>query len=97
MEKKKNQEMVISIKKQPNYRGEKAMPFVIGNETFEKLGTIVTSSNLLRYVGTNTNSSIFDTTSTSMWIGPKQHVMYWTFPGSTRILIFQIRPSNTRG
>ncbi|XP_076927180.1 protein NRT1/ PTR FAMILY 2.11-like [Bidens hawaiensis] len=33
-----------------NYRGVKAMPFVIGNETFEKLGTIGTSANLLVYL-----------------------------------------------
>ncbi|KAL0384971.1 UNVERIFIED_CONTAM: protein NRT1/ PTR FAMILY 2.11 [Sesamum radiatum] len=39
-------------KKEPNYRGVKAMPFVIGNETFEKLGTIGTSSNLLVYLTT---------------------------------------------
>ncbi|KAJ0755020.1 putative proton-dependent oligopeptide transporter family, MFS transporter superfamily [Helianthus annuus] len=38
--------------KQPNYRGVKAMPFVIGNETFEKLGTIGTSTNLLVYLTT---------------------------------------------
>lgn len=31
------------------YRGVKAMPFIIGNETFEKLGTIGTLSNLLVY------------------------------------------------
>ncbi|KAL7192108.1 hypothetical protein ACSBR2_024034 [Camellia fascicularis] len=37
---------------QPKYRGVKAMPFVIGNETFEKLGTIGTSSNLLVYLTT---------------------------------------------
>ncbi|XAR65438.1 hypothetical protein NMG60_11009573 [Bertholletia excelsa] len=37
---------------EPNYRGIKAMPFVIGNETFEKLGTIGTSSNLLVYLTT---------------------------------------------
>ncbi|KAA8542378.1 hypothetical protein F0562_023486 [Nyssa sinensis] len=36
----------------PKYRGVKAMPFVIGNETFEKLGTIGTSSNLLVYLTT---------------------------------------------
>ncbi|KAK9054489.1 hypothetical protein SSX86_025567 [Deinandra increscens subsp. villosa] len=35
-----------------NYRGVKAMPFVIGNETFEKLGTIGTSTNLLVYLTT---------------------------------------------
>ncbi|KAK4427241.1 protein NRT1/ PTR FAMILY 2.10 [Sesamum alatum] len=39
-------------KKEPNYRGVKAMPFVIGNETFEKLGTLGTSSNLLVYLTT---------------------------------------------
>ncbi|KAK3035695.1 hypothetical protein RJ639_032567 [Escallonia herrerae] len=48
---------------EPKYRGVKAMPFVIGeklagNETFEKLGTIGTSSNLLVYLTTvfNMNS-----------------------------------------
>ncbi|XP_057791964.1 protein NRT1/ PTR FAMILY 2.11 [Salvia miltiorrhiza] len=41
-----------ATKKEPNYRGVKAMPFVIGNETFEKLGTIGTSSNLLVYLTT---------------------------------------------
>ncbi|SPT15776.1 unnamed protein product [Triticum aestivum] len=35
-----------------NYRGWKAMPYVIGNETFEKLGTIGTLSNLLVYLTT---------------------------------------------
>lgn len=34
------------------YRGWKAMPYVIGNETFEKLGTIGTSANLLVYLTT---------------------------------------------
>ncbi|KAK0585945.1 hypothetical protein LWI29_036692 [Acer saccharum] len=34
------------------YRGIKAMPFIIGNETFEKLGSIGTSSNLLVYLTT---------------------------------------------
>ncbi|XP_071709882.1 protein NRT1/ PTR FAMILY 2.10-like [Rutidosis leptorrhynchoides] len=38
--------------KELNYRGVKAMPFVIGNETFEKLGTIGTSANLLVYLTT---------------------------------------------
>ncbi|GFQ05252.1 protein nrt1/ ptr family 2.11 [Phtheirospermum japonicum] len=46
----KNQ--IAGTKKEPNYRGIKAMPFVIGNETFEKLGTIGTSSNLLVYLTT---------------------------------------------
>ncbi|KAI4374549.1 hypothetical protein MLD38_012531 [Melastoma candidum] len=34
------------------YPGIKAMPFVIGNETFEKLGTLGTSANLLVYLTT---------------------------------------------
>ncbi|XP_010923294.1 protein NRT1/ PTR FAMILY 2.11 isoform X2 [Elaeis guineensis] len=34
------------------YRGWKAMPYVIGNETFEKLGTIGTAANLLVYLTT---------------------------------------------
>ncbi|XP_076947677.1 protein NRT1/ PTR FAMILY 2.10-like [Bidens hawaiensis] len=40
------------IVEEVNYRGVKAMPFVIGNETFEKLGTIGTSTNLLVYLTT---------------------------------------------
>ncbi|PIN12020.1 H+/oligopeptide symporter [Handroanthus impetiginosus] len=43
---------IVATKKEPNYRGVKAMPFVIGNETFEKLGTIGTSANLLVYLTT---------------------------------------------
>ncbi|KAI3454615.1 hypothetical protein Pfo_011278 [Paulownia fortunei] len=35
-----------------NYRGVKAMPFIIGNETFEKLGAIGTLSNLQVYLTT---------------------------------------------
>ncbi|KAE8736273.1 Protein NRT1/ PTR FAMILY 2.11 [Hibiscus syriacus] len=34
------------------YRGWKAMPFIIGNETFEKLGAIGTLANLLIYLTT---------------------------------------------
>ncbi|KAK6924943.1 Proton-dependent oligopeptide transporter family [Dillenia turbinata] len=49
MEKKeKKDESETEIK----YSGIKAMPFVIGNETFEKLGTIGTSMNLLVYLTT---------------------------------------------
>lgn len=46
------------VPKELNYRGIKAMPYVIGNETFEKLGTIGTSTNLLVYLTTvfNMNS-----------------------------------------
>ncbi|KAK7347242.1 hypothetical protein VNO80_21769 [Phaseolus coccineus] len=35
-----------------NYRGWKVMPLIIGNETFEKLGTIGTLANLLVYLTT---------------------------------------------
>ncbi|XP_028784070.1 protein NRT1/ PTR FAMILY 2.9 isoform X1 [Neltuma alba] len=35
-----------------NYRGWRVMPFIIGNETFEKLGAIGTLSNLLVYLTT---------------------------------------------
>ncbi|XP_047084000.1 protein NRT1/ PTR FAMILY 2.11-like [Lolium rigidum] len=35
-----------------NHRGWKAMPYVIGNETFEKLGTMGTISNMLVYLTT---------------------------------------------
>lgn len=34
------------------YYGWRAMPYIIGNETFEKLGTLGTSSNLLVYLTT---------------------------------------------
>ncbi|XP_052174780.1 protein NRT1/ PTR FAMILY 2.10-like [Diospyros lotus] len=40
----------VIAKDEPKYRGIKAMPFVIGNETFEKLGTLGTSANLLVYL-----------------------------------------------
>jgi peptide/histidine transporter 3/4 len=58
MEMEKKNEKVLTenvkqnqqTKKEPIYRGIKAMPFVIGNETFEKLGTIGTSANLLVYL-----------------------------------------------
>ncbi|KAF2308677.1 hypothetical protein GH714_012155 [Hevea brasiliensis] len=35
-----------------NYKGVKAMPFIVGNEAFEKLGTIGTLANLLVYLTT---------------------------------------------
>ncbi|KAI3685142.1 hypothetical protein L6452_34376 [Arctium lappa] len=43
-------EKVEETFEEPNYQGIKAMPYVIGNETFEKLGTIGTSANLLVYL-----------------------------------------------
>ncbi|PKI78026.1 hypothetical protein CRG98_001646 [Punica granatum] len=41
-----------------NYRGWKVMPFIIGNETFEKLGAIGTLANLLIYL-----TSVFNLSS----------------------------------
>ncbi|XP_022885265.1 protein NRT1/ PTR FAMILY 2.11-like isoform X2 [Olea europaea var. sylvestris] len=54
---------VAVTKKEPNYRGIRAMPFVIGNETFEKLGTIGTSSNMLVYLSTVFNMSSISATN----------------------------------
>ncbi|CAL5444751.1 unnamed protein product [Camellia sinensis] len=48
---------------EPKYRGLKAMPFVIGNETFEKLGTLGTSSNLLVYLTTVFNMDTITSTN----------------------------------
>ncbi|KAL8150689.1 hypothetical protein V2J09_020497 [Rumex salicifolius] len=47
-EKEEEEEAKHEIK----YRGVKAMPYIIGNETFEKLGTLGTQSNLLVYLTT---------------------------------------------
>ncbi|KAI3521729.1 hypothetical protein L1887_11201 [Cichorium endivia] len=49
--------------KELNYRGVRAMPYVIGNETFEKLGTIGTSTNLLVYLTTVFNMKSITTTN----------------------------------
>lgn len=51
-ERKKEEEKMEGEEECPKYRGIKAMPFIIGNETFEKLGTIGTLSNLLVYLTT---------------------------------------------
>ncbi|KAG9137966.1 hypothetical protein Leryth_022456 [Lithospermum erythrorhizon] len=45
------------------YRGIKAMPFIIGNETFEKLGGIGILSNLLVYLTTFFNLKRFTATT----------------------------------
>ncbi|GFQ05249.1 protein nrt1/ ptr family 2.11 [Phtheirospermum japonicum] len=61
---------IAGTKKEPNYRGVKALPFIIGNETFEKLGTIGTSSNLLVYLTTVFNmKSITATTVLNVFNG----------------------------
>lgn len=46
-----------------NYRGVKAMPFIIGNETFEKLGTTGTANNLLIYFTIIFNMKSIDATT----------------------------------
>ncbi|XVE57014.1 hypothetical protein DITRI_Ditri04bG0057900 [Diplodiscus trichospermus] len=50
----KNESVTVTTDDEPeiNYRGWKAMPFIIGNETFEKLGAIGTLANLLIYLTT---------------------------------------------
>ncbi|CAN0900760.1 Protein NRT1/ PTR FAMILY 2.11 [Linum grandiflorum] len=54
---KQEEEEEEKKEKQPIYRGWKSMPFIIGNETFEKLGAIGTLSNLLIYLTTVFNLS----------------------------------------
>nr|BAB19756.1 nitrate transporter NRT1-1 [Glycine max] len=53
----KNEKSVTDEEPKINYRGWKVMPFIIGNETFEKLGTIGTLANLLVYLTTVFNLS----------------------------------------
>ncbi|KAL3640626.1 hypothetical protein CASFOL_015594 [Castilleja foliolosa] len=61
---------IAATKKEPNYKGVKALPFIIGNETFEKLGTIGTSANLLVYLTTVFNmNSITATTVLNVFNG----------------------------
>ncbi|GAV63489.1 PTR2 domain-containing protein [Cephalotus follicularis] len=49
-----NQKQEDTSKDEPviNYRGLKAMPFIMGNETFEKLGTLGSAANLVVYLST---------------------------------------------
>ncbi|XP_076927182.1 protein NRT1/ PTR FAMILY 2.9-like [Bidens hawaiensis] len=69
MENKKDEQSVMEDD-EPNYRGIKAMPFIIGNETFEKLGAIGTISNLLVYLTTVFNmKSITATTLLNIFNG----------------------------
>uniref|UniRef100_A0A5B6YFT0 Uncharacterized protein n=1 Tax=Davidia involucrata TaxID=16924 RepID=A0A5B6YFT0_DAVIN len=58
----KNKEKVVTSN-EPKYRGVKAMPFIIGNETFEKLGTLGTSANLLVYLTTVFNMKTITATN----------------------------------
>ncbi|XP_057460162.1 protein NRT1/ PTR FAMILY 2.9-like [Actinidia eriantha] len=69
MEKNEN-ETVEKNKAEFNYRGVKAMPFIIGNETFEKLGAIGTLANLLIYLTSVFNmKSITATTLVNVFNG----------------------------
>ncbi|KAB1217421.1 Protein NRT1/ PTR FAMILY 2.11 [Morella rubra] len=47
---KNDEKSVTADETRINYRGWKSMPFIIGNETFEKLGAIGTLANLLIYL-----------------------------------------------
>ncbi|CAK8563130.1 unnamed protein product [Lathyrus sativus] len=62
---KKNEKESVEINQVPNinYRGWKVMPFIVGNETFEKLGTTGTLSNLLVYLTTVFNLSSIEATN----------------------------------
>lgn len=63
-------EVVGNEKPKCNYRGLKAMPFIIGNETFEKLGAIGTLSNMLVYLTSVFNmKTISATTLISVFSG----------------------------
>ncbi|XAR65442.1 hypothetical protein NMG60_11009578 [Bertholletia excelsa] len=62
-EQKQEQDTASSPSNEPNYRGVKAMPFIIGNETFEKLGTLGTLSNLLVYLTSVFNMSTISATN----------------------------------
>ncbi|KAK7265763.1 hypothetical protein RJT34_33386 [Clitoria ternatea] len=63
MEKNENEKSVTDEDSKINYRGWKVMPFIIGNETFEKLGTIGTLANLLVYLTTVFNLSSITATN----------------------------------
>ncbi|KAL2492775.1 Protein NRT1/PTR FAMILY 2.11 [Abeliophyllum distichum] len=68
MEKTENETMEMEEKlsddePEVNYKGIKAMPFIIGNETFEKLGAIGTLSNLQVYLTAVFNMSRIDATT----------------------------------
>lgn len=77
---KNYEEAITKDESEIKYRGIKAMPFVIGNETFEKLGTIGTSSNLLVYLTTVFNmKSITATNLVNVFNGTTN---FATLPGA---------------
>ncbi|KAL3640628.1 hypothetical protein CASFOL_015596 [Castilleja foliolosa] len=65
MESAKENTIIVEKDDEPqiNYRGVKAMPFIIGNETFEKLGAIGTLSNLQVYLTTVFNMNRINATT----------------------------------
>uniref|UniRef100_A0A5B7C3L0 Putative nitrate transporter n=1 Tax=Davidia involucrata TaxID=16924 RepID=A0A5B7C3L0_DAVIN len=66
----KDEKDITTDEPEINYRGVKAMPYIIGNETFEKLGAIGTLSNLLVYLTTVFNmKSITATTFINVFNG----------------------------
>ncbi|PON86072.1 Proton-dependent oligopeptide transporter [Trema orientale] len=77
----KNEKAVTSMDEpEVHYRGVKTMPLIIGNETFEKLGTIGTSNNLLVYLTTVFNmKSITATTLINIFNGTTN---FATLPGA---------------
>ncbi|KAK0586181.1 hypothetical protein LWI29_002334 [Acer saccharum] len=80
MEKMENNNSSTDDEPRTNYRGWKSMPFVIGNETFEKLGTTGASTNLLVYFTTVFNmKSITATTLVNVFNGTTN---FATLPGA---------------
>ncbi|KAL5574732.1 hypothetical protein UlMin_016431 [Ulmus minor] len=70
MEVEKSEKATTPREPEVIYRGVKVMPLIIGNETFEKLGTIGTSHNLLVYLTTVFNmKSITATTFVNIFNG----------------------------
>ncbi|CAJ2664482.1 unnamed protein product [Trifolium pratense] len=63
MEKNNKESVEINEAPKLNYRGWKVMPYIIGNETFEKLGAVGTLSNLLVYLTTVFNLSSITATN----------------------------------
>ncbi|KAL6978104.1 hypothetical protein U1Q18_046384 [Sarracenia purpurea var. burkii] len=60
---KNDKDIITNEPDEIHYRGVKAMPFIIGNETFEKLGSIGTLANLLVYLTTVFNMKSITATS----------------------------------
>ncbi|KAK0586983.1 hypothetical protein LWI29_015683 [Acer saccharum] len=80
MEKMENNNSSTDDEPKTNYRGWKSMPFVVGNETFEKLGTTGASANLLVYFTTVFNmKSITATTLVNVFNGTAN---FATLPGA---------------